>query len=144
MSTARFPREARVRARAEFTRVFDDGRRFAHPLLSLHLRRDEQPPRLGLAVSRKVDPHAVARNRIKRVLREQFRHVRPHLAAGAYVVVARPAAAGAENAALRAAFLGMLQRADALPPPGSTATIPAAGGRDISPSDSAMPRPRAD
>ena len=36
-----------------------------------------RPRRLGLAVSRKVDKRAVGRNRIKRVLRDCFRHHRP-------------------------------------------------------------------
>jgi ribonuclease P protein component len=85
---ARFPRSARVRTRVEYSRVFDGGRRTSHPLLSLHWHADDQPPRLGLAVSRKVDPNAVGRNRIKRALREQFRALRPLLASGDYVLVA--------------------------------------------------------
>lgn len=127
----RFPRAARVRKRSEFTCVFDDGRRFAHPLLSLHWLRDEQPARLGLAVSRKVDPHAVGRNRIKRVLRDAFRRARLQLATGAYVVVARHAAAKADGTILRAALRSVLQRAGALthalPEGGAPGTIPAAG-----------------
>jgi ribonuclease P protein component len=91
-SGARFPRTARVRSRAEFTQVFDGARRIAHPQLSVHWLEDGGPARLGLAVSRKVDPHAVGRNRIKRALREGFRRIRPQLAPGAYVVVVRPAA----------------------------------------------------
>jgi ribonuclease P protein component len=83
-----FPPAARVRASAEFGRVFDGGRRHASPALSLHWLRDAQPARLGLAVSRKVDPNAVGRNRIKRVLRDEFRHARAALPPGAYVVVA--------------------------------------------------------
>ena len=111
---ATFPRQARVRARAEFTAVFEAGRRTAEPLLALHYLRDDAPPRLGLAVSRKVDPRAVGRNRIKRVLRDAFRALRPDLAGGRYVVVARPAAAAATSAALREAFVRVLQRAGIL------------------------------
>ena len=43
---------ARVRARAEFDRVFADGRRTSDPLFALHWLRDGAPARLGLAVSR--------------------------------------------------------------------------------------------
>ena len=111
-----FPRAARIRASADFGRVFEGGRRTASPVLSLHWLRDAQPPRLGLAVSRKVDPHAVGRNRIKRNLREQFRQLRGELPDGAYVVVARRPAADLPNAELRAAFVALLQRAGALPP----------------------------
>ena len=76
---ASFPRTARVRAKVEFDRVFEAGRRTAEPLFALHRLDDGAPPRLGLAVSRKVDPHAVGRNRIKRVLRDAFRHARGQL-----------------------------------------------------------------
>ena len=120
------PRTARVRARAEFDRVFDAGRRTADPLLGLHWLRDDVPARLGLAVSRKVDPRAVGRNRIKRVLRAQFRQLRSQLPAGAYVLVARAAAARADNAALRASLHSLLRRAGALPAPEGGGTMPAA------------------
>lgn len=123
VARATFPRSARVRARSEFTRVFDGGRRVAHPLLSLHWLDDAQPARLGLAVSRKVDPRAVGRNRIKRILRDVFRHRRVDLASGAYVVVARPAARTTDAATLRAALLGVLQRTGALPPTARTGTL---------------------
>jgi ribonuclease P protein component len=69
----RFPAASRVRAKAEYGRVFADGRRCATPLLALHLLPGGEGARLGLAVSRKADPHAVGRNRIKRVLRDAFR-----------------------------------------------------------------------
>ncbi|MCY7355411.1 MAG: ribonuclease P protein component [Lysobacter sp.] len=115
-SGARFPRIARVRARSEFDAVFKQARRTGDPLLSLHWLVSDTPARLGLAVSRKVDPHAVGRNRIKRALREQFRMLRAQLAHGDYVCVARAAAAKADAHALRAAFVNVLHRAGALPP----------------------------
>lgn len=127
-ASAGFSAPARVRSKAEFARVFEQGRRFGHPLLALHLLHDAPDAadgaRLGLAVSRKVDPRAVGRNRIKRVLREEFRRQRPLLAPGAYVVVARPPARAAANPALRAALLWLLQRAGALPASGATGTMP--------------------
>jgi ribonuclease P protein component len=122
---APFPRTARVRARAEYGRVFEQGRRAQHALFALHYAADDQPARLGLAVSRKVDTRAVGRNRIKRVLRDRFRHLRARLAPGAYVVVARPAAARAGNPELRAAFEQLLQRARALPTEAPPGTMPA-------------------
>jgi ribonuclease P protein component len=119
-----FPRAARIRASADFARVFDGARRTSTPELSLHWLRDGAPPRLGLAVSRKVDTRAVVRNRIKRQLREAFRHSRADLAPGAYVVVARKPAAALPNAQLRAVFDALLRRAGALPPPDTTGTMP--------------------
>ena len=104
-----------MRAKAEFDRVFSEGRRISEPLLSLHLLDGGQAARLGLAVSRKVDPHAVGRNRIKRAMRDAFRQNRSQLPPGAYVLVARVSAGKATNVELRAAFLRLLQRAGALP-----------------------------
>ena len=134
VSVHTFPRVARVRAKAEFTAVFDGGRRTAEPRMALHWLADDAPARLGLAVSRKVDPHAVGRNRIKRSLREAFRHLRGRLPGGAYVVVARSGAAQADGAVLREAFERQLQRAGALPPPSPAGTMPPAIPR---PSDDA-------
>jgi len=126
MPPLRFPHTARVRARADFDRIFKHGRRVALPVLALHWQAGDVGPRLGLAVSRKVDPNAVGRNRIKRVLRDAFRHIRADLAGGDYVVVARPGAARLRGDELRAAFLGLLSRAGALPGsalPGSPAPV---------------------
>ncbi len=122
----RLPRHARVRTRAEFDRVFKEARRTAAPLLALHWHADAQPARLGLAISRKVDRRAVGRNRIKRVLRECFRRARASLPGGAYVLVARPAAAGSDTAALQAALFDALRRAGALPAPAVDGTMPGA------------------
>ena len=123
---ATFPPTARVRTGAEYTRIFELARRTSDPLLSLHWLAGEGPAKLGLAVSRKVDPNAVGRNRIKRVLRDEFRHLRPTLAAGAYVVVARPPAASVEARLLRETLRTLLQRSGALPAPEAPGTMPPA------------------
>ena len=124
--SARFPRSARVRLRVEYSRVFDGGRRLGDALFGLHWLSHEGPPRMGMAVSRKVDTRAVGRNRIKRILRQTTRHLLPQLAGGDYVVVARPAAARASHAELAASLIRLLRKAGALPvsPPGGT--MPAA------------------
>lgn len=113
-----------MRVRAEFDRTFQQGKRAASKLLALHWLRDDAPARLGLAVSRKVDARAVVRNRIKRALRERFRHLRPLLPGGSYVVVARAAAAGCERTTLDDDFMALLQRAGALPASGAPGTMP--------------------
>lgn len=122
----RFPRTARVRARAEFDAVFKQAKRVAAPTLALHWLVEGCEPRLGLAVSRKVSPHAVVRNRIKRTLRDQFRRMRGDLPAGDYVLVARPGAAASPLLSLRAEFVALLARAGALPPSPASGTMPAA------------------
>lgn len=141
MTTASFPRDARVRTRAGYDNVFKNGRRTASPVFVLHVRRPDENagPRLGLAVSRKVDPRAVGRNRIKRVLRETFRQHRACLPAGDYVLVARPAARSAANAAIAEAFLALLRRAGALPAAGHDGTMRSQPGHEPSSSIASAP-----
>lgn len=126
MTPHRHPRTARVRVRADFDRVFQDGKRTGLPFLALHWQRpdDADGARLGLAVSCKVDKHAVGRNRIKRCLREAFRHARPSLRPGDYVFVARPGAAARSALEINAAFHDLLRRAGALPPRDPAVTMP--------------------
>lgn len=121
---AGFPRAARVRAKADYARTFEQARRTSHPLLTLHWHRAATLPRLGLAVSRKVDARAVVRNRIKRVLRERFRVLRAQLVGGDYVVVARAGASAARSDQLAEAFVQTLRRAGALPAPAAGGTMP--------------------
>jgi len=57
--------------------------------------------RLGLTVTRKVDPLAVGRNRLKRRLREIFRHLRPRLTAPLdIIVIARNGSTGLTSATI--------------------------------------------
>jgi ribonuclease P protein component len=142
---ADFPRSVRVRLPGEYTRIFADGKRSAHPLLSLHWLQDSHPARLGLAVSRKVDPTAVGRNRIKRVLRDVFRRARHQLATGDYVVVVRPAARNRPSVEWREALHGVLQRAGALPLPPATGTMPTSAciAESALPSERSMQHPHA-
>jgi ribonuclease P protein component len=70
-----FPRAARLLKPVEFKRVFKNpvvsSDRFFRVLGNCN---DTPVSRLGMAVSRHVDKRAVRRNRIKRVIRESFRH----------------------------------------------------------------------
>lgn len=92
----RFPRERRLLKRSEFGRVLQAGRRIANRQFVLVYTpglRDQA--RLGLTVSRRVSRSAVVRNRIRRVLREQFRR-QTGLPALDIVVIARHASAAAD------------------------------------------------
>lgn len=112
--------------------------------MTLHWRAHEGPARLGMAVSRKVDKRAVERNRIKRVLRDAFRHLLPELAGGDCVVVARAGAARASGPEIREAFLRVLRRAGALPVPVAGVTMPPRPEAHASSPPLTEPEPRSD
>jgi ribonuclease P protein component len=70
----RFPRAARLTRPSDFKRVFDRPVVSADALFRVLGRAGAgRQPRLGLAVSRRVERAATGRNRIKRIVRESFR-----------------------------------------------------------------------
>ena len=121
-----FPPSARLRASAEYQAVFKGARRLSSPQLKLHahVRADATVPRLGVAVSKKVDKRAVGRNRIKRVARETFRRERHQLPPGDYVLIAQPGASALSSDELRAQWLQLLERARSLKPTPPAGTMP--------------------
>ena len=88
---ARFPRRVRLTDPADYQHVFkgDCYRLNDRWITLLAIPNQLQYPRLGLAISRKVASTAVARNRIKRVTRESFRHWQTRLPPLDIVVLGR-------------------------------------------------------
>jgi ribonuclease P protein component len=66
----------------------------------LYKKNNEREARLGLAISKKHCRGAVARNRLKRLVRESFRMNRGDLQGLDVVVMNQPAATRASNKAL--------------------------------------------
>jgi|SRR6185437_12033950 len=90
----RFRRAERLRRSGEFAQVMREGSRYSASGLVLWVYRrapsSAQAPRLGLRISRHYG-NAVARNRLKRLLREVFRLHKTSLPPGVDMVfTARP------------------------------------------------------
>lgn len=93
-----FPRAARLLKPSQFRRVFQRARRVTDQYFTILARSNgQQAARLGLAISKKQARRAVDRNRIKRLVRESFRHHRHELHGLDVVVMARSQALARSN-----------------------------------------------
>jgi ribonuclease P protein component len=116
-----FSRDDRLRKRREFEACYASGVRVSGRHLQVFLLRDRAVvptppdpmprPRLGLSVSRRVGG-AVARNRVRRRLRELFRRNRDLFGdrGGDLVINARPSAVQASFAELRDEYRSLVER----------------------------------
>jgi len=96
------PARLRLRRKRDFDAAYARGRRFGDGFFSVTATGNEAGvPRLGLAVAVRMAGGAVARNRIRRIIRESFRLHQLELPPLDLVVSARPRARGAAAALLR-------------------------------------------
>lgn len=91
MSGQAFPKSLRLLNSGDFQSVFDQASFRAHHQQFLILARvnNYNHPRLGLVIAKKHVRLAVERNRIKRQIRESFRHRQALLAGLDVIVLAR-------------------------------------------------------
>ena len=74
MCQATFSERQRLITPSQYSRVFSEPVKFYQSGFTVLCRSNtENMPRLGLAISKKKLPHAVDRNRVKRLARESFR-----------------------------------------------------------------------
>ena len=105
------PARLRLRHKRDFDAAYARGRRMGDGFFSVTvMRNDVGAPRLGLAVSVKVAGGAVARNRLRRIIRESFRLHQHELPAADLVVSARPSARTAAAGALRESLAALWKK----------------------------------
>ena len=108
-SMAGFRAHEHIRARGDFQRIYDTGRRLSGRLMTLFVvPNGTGQPRLGIAATRKIGS-AVVRNRAKRLARELFRHNKPSDGLDV-VVIPRREMIDAPYVTLEAEFRALLDR----------------------------------
>lgn len=101
VSEYRFSRELRLLAPSDFTPVFNNPIVASCPAFTiLAIKTDIEHPRLGLTIAKKRVKKANARNRLKRLIRESFRHKQHQLPNIDIVVMAKNGADKLDNEVL--------------------------------------------
>jgi len=99
--TKRFCRSFRLLRPEEFSHVFDKARRSRDRYYTVLYRANNQDTaRIGFAIAKKRISAAADRNRVRRLARESFRHIRASLPAMDIIILAQSAAANTTNAEL--------------------------------------------
>ena len=98
-----FPRQARLLSRSQYETVFNHAncRSSDHSLTVLARQNGSLQARLGLAIGKRSGKTAVARNRIKRLVRESFRLHQMELQGLDIVVLGRDTTQQTSNPELR-------------------------------------------
>jgi ribonuclease P protein component len=108
------PARRRLRRKRDFDAAYARGRRMGDGFFAVTvMRNDVGAPRLGMAVAVKVAGSAVARNRLRRIIRESFRLHQRELPAADLVVSARPPARTAAASALRESLAALWKKVGA-------------------------------
>lgn len=124
-SPSTFGPDDRLRSKADFAYAQGAGTKIfsKHFLLVVAPGKTERP-RLGLTVTTKIDPRAVVRNRIKRLVREVFRAERGRLNADYdIIVIARRDAQHCAKSEVKREMFGALHHNGFLNSTPPTATI---------------------
>ena len=92
MSKYAYPRELRLLTPADFQNVFNNPpvKAVSRELTLLTKPNQQEHPRMGVTISKKVAKRAVDRNRIKRIIRETYRLKQHKLSGFDIIVIAKP------------------------------------------------------
>ncbi|MFT3906682.1 MAG: ribonuclease P protein component [Steroidobacteraceae bacterium] len=105
MERKRFRPDQRLRSGAQFSHVYQQGRRLGNELFSANVCANDLPQaRLGLSVAVRAAGSAVLRNRWRRMIRDSFRLHQALLPGVDIVVGTRPLLRKADNAAIHASL----------------------------------------
>ena len=106
-----FPKN-RIKSKAGFQLVYTTGRSVVDSLSVLYvLPLDAEGPKIGFAVGKKIG-NAVVRNRVKRMMREVFRHHKSELLTNIQLIwVARKKLAAADLKTYDRVFMRLAKRA---------------------------------
>lgn len=100
-----------LKSSEEFGQVYRQGRSYYHPLMGMIvLKNPDQAGRIGISVSKKVG-NSVIRHRIRRLIKESFRHHISEWPEARYVFVARREAAGKSFRDIESAMLALGKKA---------------------------------
>lgn len=106
------PARLRLRRKRDFDAAYARGRRLNDGFFTVIANaNDLGEPRLGLAVAVRVAGGAVARNRLRRIIRESFRLHRRSLPALDLVVSVRPKARGVAARSLHESLAALWRKA---------------------------------
>ena len=107
------PKSHRLLRPAEFTATLKSRLRWRDDNFGVYaVPNSHSHGRLGIVVSRKTSPRAVARNRVKRQVRELFRQHQERLSGMDIVVVASPKAGRAEVTSLRTSLQQLWEKVE--------------------------------
>ncbi len=107
--TARFPPASRLKKRTDFTRVYANGWKHAGKWFTLFALPTGKDGRIGVVVSHRFGK-AVARNRIKRQIREAFRLNRAQFYGYDIVVIPRESCKGKDTETIARALMSEVKK----------------------------------
>jgi len=100
-----------LKDKSDFDRVFDHGKRYHGELLTAVIAKASGPAKLGIIVSHKYGG-AVARNRIKRKIREAFRTLTEKISGVEFVVMPKEQSKRAKTPEIITDLSNIIHKAD--------------------------------